>query len=174
MNQRLRLIPRIALFSALAYVLSYATVYLPNVNLIFFVVFMAGFMWGVVPGMLVGVFGMGLWSTFNPYGPAMLPVMLAQVGGVSASGVLGALFKSVRWHHRMGSALVWGLILAAIMCTLLFYIPVNIIDAWLLQPFWPRFYTGMLWSLSSLAVNLLVFPLLFGPVSRLMLRRSIA
>jgi uncharacterized membrane protein len=172
MNQRLWLIPRIALFSALAYVLSYSTVYLPNVNFIFFIVFMAGVMWGLVPGMLVGIFAMGLWTTFNPYGPAVLPVMLAQVSGISFSGMVGAFFRGGDWHKRTRNLLTWALIVSAILCTLLFYLPVNIVDAWMLQPFWPRFYTGMLWSITSLVVNLLVFPILFKPVSQLMTRRS--
>lgn len=39
-----RLLARIALFSALAYVLAWACYYIPNVNLIYFVAFSAGFL----------------------------------------------------------------------------------------------------------------------------------
>jgi uncharacterized membrane protein len=90
---RLRLITRIALFSALIYVLSWGTSYFPNLNFIFFIVFVAGFLWGVVPGMLVGLIGMGLWTAFNPYGMAVPPIMLAQMLGASAGGVVGAWLR---------------------------------------------------------------------------------
>ena len=111
MNSRLRLIPRIALFSALIYVLSWGTSYLPNVNLVFFIAFMAGAFWGLIPGVLVGAIGMGLWTTFHP-----------------------------------------------------FYLPVNLVDAWIFRPFWPRFIGGMAWSLISLGSNAIIFPVLFRPV----------
>ena len=83
MMRRHLLVARIALFSALVYVLSWGTSYLPNVNFIFFIVFSAGFLWGAVPGILVGLIGMGLWTAFNPYGPAPAPIMMAQVIGAA-------------------------------------------------------------------------------------------
>jgi uncharacterized membrane protein len=96
---RLRLITRIALFSALIYVLSWGTSYFPNLNFIFFIVFVAGFLWGVVPGMLVGLIGMGLWTAFNPYGMAVPPIMLAQMLGASAGGVVGAWLRCTDWQR---------------------------------------------------------------------------
>ncbi|MFQ5453650.1 MAG: ECF transporter S component, partial [Candidatus Zixiibacteriota bacterium] len=98
MNSSIRLIPRIALFSALIYVLSWGTIYLPNINFVFFIVFSAGFMWGALPGILVGAIGMGLWTLFNPYGPAPFPIMLVQVGSSSLSGLVGAFLKNKNWQ----------------------------------------------------------------------------
>ena len=66
------LITRIALFSALIYVFSLGTFYLPNINLAFFIAFSAGFLWGKLPGALAGGVGMWLWTSFNPNGPASL------------------------------------------------------------------------------------------------------
>lgn len=158
-----RLLARVALFSALVYVFSWGTSYLPNVNLIFFIVFTAGFVWGGSAGILVGAVGMGLWTAFNPYGPAMLPIMMAQMLGAAASGLVGAAFRSryERIQHKAKTALV-ELIAAAWLCTLFFYLPVNAVDAWLFQPFWPRFVGGLLWMLITLVSNSLIFPLLFG------------
>ncbi len=171
MNPRLRLIPRIALFSALIYVFSWGTSYWPNVNLAFFIAFYAGVLWGIGPGALVGALGMALWSMFNPFGPAYLQVMLAQVIGMALSGVTGAMFRAYNWHVLTGKTLTMYLVLAAIICTILFYLPVNIVDAWLYQPFWPRFVGGMLWGIISLAANVIIFPVLFGPV-RLLYNRE--
>ena len=167
-----RLLTRIALFAALIYVLSWGTSYLPNVNLIFFVVFMAGFVWGAGAGFLVGLLGMGLWSAFNPYGPADFAIMLAQMFGMALNGPVGYFFGKTNWRKRSRWSLAAGLVLAAVVGTLLFYIPVNFADAWIYQPFWPRFITGMVWSLISLAANILIYPLLFSVARYLYDRES--
>jgi hypothetical protein len=57
-------------------------------------------------------------------------------------------------------------------CTLLFYIPVNFVDAWVFQPFWPRFVAGMLWTVVSLGFNAVIFPLLFKVAVRLYVREN--
>ena len=162
-----RLISRIALFSALIYVLSWATSYLPNVNLIFFLVFSAGCLWGAIPGMLVGLMGMWLWTSFNPYGPAALPLMLAQLAGAAVSGFVGAVFQRSNWQGSGRKTLMIKLILAAGVCTLAFYVPVTAVDAWLFQPFWPRFLGGMPWIAVALASNVVIFPLLFSAIRTL-------
>ncbi|UCD63758.1 MAG: hypothetical protein JSW34_13630 [Candidatus Zixiibacteriota bacterium] len=171
MSLGLKLIPRIALFSALIYVFSWGTAYLPNVSLIFFIVFTAGVMWGLIPGLLVGALGMGLWTGLNPYGPAAFPIMLAQIGGSSLSGAVGAAFRRAQWHMKTGRALTFALVLSALICTLLFYLPVNFVDAWLFQPFWPRFAAGLLWALISVVSNIVIFAVLFRPIrSRFIMR----
>jgi len=162
MMRRPLLAVRIALFAALVYVLSWGTSYLPNVNFIFFIVFSSGFLWGIAPGMLVGAIGMGLWTLLNPYGPAALPVMIAQVVGASGSGLVGGLFRIGNWHLKGPRSRATALLLAALFCTLLFYLPVNTVDAWLFGPFVARFVGGLIWAAISLVANLAIFPLLFG------------
>jgi len=153
-----RLITRIALFSALVYVLSWTTSAFPNVNLLFFVLFSAGFLWGALPGILVGLIGVGLWTAFNPYGPATWP---------AACGVVGSFFIRTGWAWQGRVRRSAGLVIAATVCTCVYYLPVSAVDAWLFQPFWPRFITGMMWSLISLVSNVVIFPLLFGVVRHL-------
>ncbi len=166
-----RLITRIAVFSALVYVLSWGTSYLPNVNFIFFLVFTSGFVWGATAGALVGLIGMGLWTNLNPYGPADIAVMCAQIVGAAAGGPVGAIFNRFKLGERTRWSLVSGLVLAAITCTIAFYLPVNVVDAWVYQPFWPRFVVGAVWMLISLGSNAVIFPLLF-PVTRRLYERE--
>ncbi len=52
-------------------------------------------------------------------------------------------------------------------------VPVNGVDAWLYQPFWPRFLGGLPWATISLVSNALIFPLLFGVVTRLYAREGV-
>lgn len=172
MNKRPQLVARIALFSALIYVLSWGTAYLPNVSFIFFIVFSAGFLWGIIPGILVGAIGMGLWTLFNPYGPAPVPIMIAQIIGASGSGVVGALFRMSNWQRRNRWALTFHLMISALFCTMVFYLPVNTVDALVFQPFWPRFLVGALWATISFGFNLIIFPLLFTATKHLYLRES--
>ena len=169
---RLRLITRIGLFSALIYVLSWGTSYFPNLNFIFFIIFLAGFLWGVVPGMLVGLIGMGLWTAFNPYGMAVPQIMLAQMLGAAAGGLIGGWLRRAAWQRWSSTRRMFILVLSSIACTLLFYIPVNVVDAWVFQPFWPRFVTGLLWTAISLVFNALIFPLLFKTALRLYVREN--
>jgi hypothetical protein len=172
MMRRHLLVARIALFSALVYVFSWGTSYLPNVNFIFFIVFSAGFLWGAIPGILVGLIGMGLWTAFNPYGPAPAPIMIAQVIGAAGSGLVGAIFRWSNWQRGPALVLAGHLILSAFLCTVIFYLPVNMVDAILFQPFWPRFVGGALWAVISLGFNVLIFPLLFQAARRLYVRES--
>jgi uncharacterized membrane protein len=171
MSRRVRLITRIALFSALVYVISWATSFLPNVSLAFFVAFAAGFLWGAAPGILVGGVGMWLWTTFNPYGPAALPVSIAQVSGLALSGLIGAAVRRL-WQPdnptRRWLALMLG---SALVCTAIYFVLVSVVDAWVFQPFWPRFIAGLVSSLPALAANLLIFTLLF-PVLRQIYERE--
>lgn len=164
---------RVALFAALVYVLSWGTSFLPNVNLAFFITFAAGFLWGCTPGFLVGMVGMWLWTSFNPYGPAMPPVAIAQVIGLAACGLVGGWYRYLNRARSTNFTTLPWLILAAVLCTGLFYLPVTTIDAWLFQPFWPRFYSGLIFAGISLVANLFIFPLLFGVVRYLNDRESV-
>jgi len=172
MSGRARLIARVAVFAALIYVFSWATSFLPNVNLAYFIAFGGGFLWGAVPGMLVGGFGILLWSTFNPYGPAALPVTMAQVVGMAVCGLLGALFRPWLPPGMASPRRFLVAVAAALAVTAVYVLPVNLVDAWLFQPFWPRFITGLAWSLPTLLSNTLIFALLLPVLHRIYEREA--
>lgn len=167
-----RLVTRIGLFSALVYVFSWATIYLPNVSLIFFIVFSAGYLWGKTAGMLVGIIGMGLWTTFNPYGPAHLYIMIAQLTGASLSGLLGSFFRATNPRTLAGTGLRIKLALSGGLSALLYFLPVMTVDAWLFGPFWVRLIGGLPWVGLSVAANMIIFPSLFGVTRRIMNREA--
>lgn len=169
MSPPVRLLTRIALFAALIYVLSWATAYLPNVNPIFFLIFAAGYLWGLVPGLLVGAVGMALWTAFHPFGPAPLPVSVVQVIGAALSGTVGGAVSGRSFEGLRGRMAVSAL---GVLCSLLFFLPVTAVDAWLFQPFWPRFVTGLIWIWPSVLTNLVIFPLLFSPIRSLYVREQ--
>lgn len=162
---------RVAIFAALVYVLSWATAWLPNINLSFFVIFSAGVLWGSGSGMMVGAVGMGLYTLFNPYGPAMIPIMFSQVFGAALCGLAGDCWRRLGGMRATGAMRLAGLVAAGLVCTLLFYVPVSVVDAWLFQPFWPRLIAGLSWSVVALISNIVIFPLLF-PVTYHLYKRE--
>lgn len=167
MSHAPRLIARIALFAALIYVLSWGLAYLPNIKLTFFIIFTAGYVWGAVPGLLVGGIGTFLWTTFNPYGPTDLPIAMAQVVAAALIGPLGRSARRLELHTVGRAARMAWLMVAAILGTATYFGIVNTVDAWVYQPFWPRFTVGAAWALWSLAGNLMIFPLLFPITAQL-------
>ena len=171
---RARLIARIALFAAIVYVFSWMLAVLPNVKVTFFIIFTAGFVWGIVPGMLVGAVGTGLWSLFNPYGPVPVPIFAAQVVGSSLCGVIGAVFRASRVHESSALFVRSALVACGVLCTLAYYLPVTCTDAWVFQPFRERFIAGLPWVGIALATNALIFPLLFGVARLLYDKESLA
>jgi hypothetical protein len=167
MTPRVKLVTRIALFSALIYVLSWATSFLPSVNAAFFIAFSAGYIWGIWPGIAVGAVGMWLWTSFNPLGPAALPIAATQIVGLAGCGLLGRLFRPILAFSKNAVTRNIALFLAALGCTLIFYTPVSVVDAWVFQPFWPRLIGGLPFVAISLAANTVIFPLLFGATRRI-------
>lgn len=162
---RLKLLTRIALFSSLIYIFSWISSYIPNVNLIFFIVFTTGFLWGFQAGFVTGAIGMALWSVFNPMGMPNPLTLIAQIVGAGAGAVSGAMLRKIEWKKLNIVMLLLYLEIAAIVSTLVFYIPINLVDAWLYQPFWERFVGGMMFSMISFGSNMIIFPILF-PLSR--------
>jgi uncharacterized membrane protein len=161
MIAHVRMLTRIALFAALAYVVSWICSPLVNVSLIYFVVFSSGYMWGVVPGLLVGAVGMGFWTWLNPFGPAVWPVALAQVTGASFSGLAGAAYQRFGFLRDSRPVELASLAISGAVCALLFHLLVSAADAWVFQPFWPRFAAGLLFGQITVASNVVIFPLLF-------------
>jgi hypothetical protein len=161
MRYNLKIITRVAIFASLVFIFSYFSVFLYNVNPAFFIVFSAGLLWGIVPGIGVGIIGFFLWSNFNPMGPAPLPILLSQLIGISFSSVVGylagALIKFEHFHLKVAIILS----VAGLLCGLLFHLVVDAVDAWIYQPFWPRFIGGLLFSLITIVSNSIIFPALY-------------
>ena len=161
MNYGLRIITRIAVFASLVFIFSYFSMFLYNINLGFFVIFVSGFLWGLWPGVGVGVIGYFLWSSFNPFGPVPIPLLLSQLAGVSLIAMIGVIasgmFKPDTWN-RKGLII---LIISGFLSGLFYHLPVDIVDALLYQPFWPRLIGGLIFSLITIVSCSIIFPLFY-------------
>jgi len=103
-----------ALFVALSVVLGYLFAAVPNVELMTLSVFLGGIFLGVRLGIVIGMLSILIFSLFNPYGPPLPPLALAQVFGYGliglAGGVLGGRLSCGRKEAVIVSAAA-GLIL---------------------------------------------------------------
>lgn len=83
------------MLTAMAVALGYALAGIPNVELVTATIFLAGFLLGPGYGAAVGFSAELIYTTFNPYGMAAIPVMLAQVLGMTIAGLAGAAFPAL-------------------------------------------------------------------------------
>ncbi len=166
-----RLISRVAVFSALVFAGSYMAVWIPNVNPCFFIIFTAGFVWGAWAGITVGVIGFFLWAILNPYGPSPPFLLLSQLVGISFSGLIGAITAGVlrpcRWSFKTAIILA----IAGFGSGLCYHLAVDSVDALIYQPFWPRLIGGLVFSLITVLSNTIMFPVLY-PVLAFLAKRE--
>lgn len=79
---------------ALAVSLNYVLASIPNVELMTALIFISGVMLGWKYGLVIAVLAEGLFSAFNPFGPAPLPVLAFQVLGMALPGIAGGLLST--------------------------------------------------------------------------------
>jgi len=82
----------IAVMTALCVSSNYAMIGFPNIKFMDLFVFVSGYCFGILPGILVGVFTWLVYGTLNPYGFA-LPILVATSLGEGLYGLAGGLAK---------------------------------------------------------------------------------
>ena len=166
---------------ALAIALKLPILSVPNVEFFTFIVFCAGFLFGITEGAIVGGLSMSLYTTFNPYGLAPLPIAFSQVFSMILIGISGGMtFKSnIICRDRpfpplAGSALgmtglpraglktcpyiIMGIL--AIVFTLIYDLLTNFAVAYILGSFIPVMVAAIPFSLIHIASNLAIFVVL--------------
>lgn len=79
----------ISTFSALAVVLGYALVYVPNIELFTLTIFIGGFILDKRDGVIIGLLSSLIFVFFNPYGTSPLPLFIYQIINYCLIGLLG-------------------------------------------------------------------------------------
>ncbi|MFX1327401.1 MAG: hypothetical protein ACFE91_04570 [Promethearchaeota archaeon] len=95
LEQRSFRIALISTFTALAIVLGYLLVYIPNIELFTLMIFLSGFILGKRDGMIVGFLSSFIFCYFNPFGSSPLPLLAFQLIHYSITGLLGALTRKL-------------------------------------------------------------------------------
>lgn len=103
------------LLTAASVALGFALAGVPNVELVTFMVFVAGYLLGPVSGAIVGAMSIALHSVLNPLGAAMPPLLAAQIVGFIVTGSVGGwagprLASTGRTAGTLLSAMTGGLL----------------------------------------------------------------
>jgi len=159
---------KMGVFVALAIVLKLPILSIPNVEFFTFIVFSAGFLFGIIEGAIVGGVSMSLYTTFNPYGLAPLPIAFSQIFCMILIGLLGGIaFKSnIICRDPSGSRTdlkicpYWVMGTLAIVLTLIYDLVTNLAVAYTLGSFIPVMAAAIPFSLIHIASNLAIFVVL--------------
>ena len=104
---------KVAVFSAVAVAVGYMLAAVPNVEGMSAVSFFAGYLLGCGPGAVIGAISITMFSLFNPLGPAVPPVLLAQCAAMGLIGASGAFWRLL--VRRFGKPEVSAALLGALM-----------------------------------------------------------
>jgi uncharacterized membrane protein len=165
-----KFVARVAIFSALAYVLALISMYIPNVSLSFIAVFACGALFGTKTGLSAGGLGMFLWSVFNPYGMAAVPVTLAQIIGMMIVGVLGGTIASLALMRAVVPRGFWLFGIMGLITGFVYQIIVSGVNAWLFGPFWQSLEAGLAFALITIVSNAIIFPACYPVIVKLAVR----
>ncbi len=178
MHQKTRHIAFSGIFIALILGVGYALAFVPNVELVTAMIFLAGVLMGLKRGLLIGILGEFLFSTLNPMGSGLLfpPMLIAQIAAMTVVCLTGALLRSyiLNWKFSLPNVVLIGAI--GFLLTLFYDILVSAAYP-LSAGFKPRetvatIFAGLAFSVIHLISNTAVFIVLV-PVTAQQVFRAI-
>jgi hypothetical protein len=171
-NLSVRDLARIGGLLAAAFVLKLPAMGVPNIEPFTLIFFFIGFRYGTVWGAAVGALGELLYSTLNPFGPALPPVTLAQVIGMALAGLAGGGAARFDPGGVFTQTRRWGLVLTAVLITLVYDLLTNLAMVWTLGNLWAWLLAGIPFSALHIVSNCLLFALAFPALQKIVPRRQ--
>ena len=114
MHQKTRHIAFSGIFIALILGVGYALAFVPNVELVTTMIFLAGVLMRLKRGLLVGILGEFLFSALNPIGSGLLfpPMLIAQIAAMTVVCLTGALLRNyiLNWKTSLSNIILIGAI----------------------------------------------------------------
>lgn len=114
MHQKTRHIAFSGIFIALILGVGYALAFVPNVELVTTMIFLAGVLMRLKRGLLVGILGEFLFSALNPMGSGLLfpPMLIAQIAAMTVVCLTGALLRNyiLNWKTSLPNIILIGAI----------------------------------------------------------------
>ena len=155
----------------------YSLVYVPNVELVTLIIFLAGFLMGTKYGLITGIIGEFLFSALNPFGSGLLfpPMLIAQVLSMAFVGFAGGIAGKWLPFRKFSKKyiLIFGII--GFLITLVYDIFVSaaypISAGFGLNETVGIILSGIIFSVMHIAMNVMVFSILF-PVIVIRLNKS--
>lgn len=172
MNLHVRDLAKIGGLLAAAFVLKMPVIGLPNVEPFTLVYFFVGFRYGIFWGGAVAAIGEFLYSTLNPFGAALPPVMVAQVVGMAVAGVTGGLAARFDPFRVFTAPRRWGLVLTAVIITIFYDVLTNLAMFWTLGNLWVWLVAGVPFSALHIVSNSLLFAFAFPVLGKIVPART--
>jgi len=118
----------VASLTALGISVGYLFAPFPNIEFMSFIIFIAGFLYGQVVGLGVGVFVPLIYYGWNPYGPSNPPIFLTCVGCMTLIGAIGGFLKPKHPEKLTYSAWnIYKFAFIGFILTLIFDLTTNIV-----------------------------------------------
>jgi hypothetical protein len=174
MITRLRRLTHSGGLVAAAFALKYPLIALPNIEPLTLAFFAVGYAYGVRWGAFVGALGMGIYASFNPLGPAIFPVWVSQLVGMSSVGMIGGMIGKWLRSGETARRRYWPVVLGGILATLFFDLVTNLAFALAIGPFWAVLVAGIPFAAIHIGSNALLFGLIFPILERWLLRPTTA
>ena len=113
---------RASIFSAIAVGMGFSLMFIPNIELITVIVFLAGVHLGIGWGGIVGLTAMGIYSGLNPMGSGLSfpPLFLMQILGMAIAGIIGGLVRPLIIGKKINLFLIVSLAITGFIITLIY------------------------------------------------------
>jgi energy-coupling factor transport system substrate-specific component len=160
-------ITRIAAFTAIGVVVGLALAAVPNVEGVTAVCFIAGFLLGPLAGFFCGALTETLFAGFHPMGSSIGFTLLAQVLGMSITGIIGGIagrFCGVGSSTRKAITIVMMGVAATIQFDLLTNLAYVIMAGFSFSQAFLVYAAALPFAVIHLISNLLVFAIIVVPL----------
>lgn len=154
-------------FTALTVVLGYMLVFLPNIELVFTMIFLAGFIMGTRDGGIIGLFSSFIFCFFNPLGASPLPLLALQMIYYTSigliSGALGRFMETRLFFNPYEDLYVFPVMIIFALIggsvTFIYDILSTVVLALsvfgTMDAFWPNYLIGLPFTVTHLVFNIL-------------------
>lgn len=160
-----RKLSTLSLYIALCAVIGFLFAPMPNVELITLFVFLGGYFFGMMNGLLIGCAAMFIFSAFNPWGSGLAfpPMLAAQVISFGLTGFTGGLVYTVfSGFDSVGfKSIVFGIIggLLTALYSVFLALFSSLSAGFRLEQFW-IFLVGGIWIMWNIVSNVIFFAVL--------------
>jgi len=167
---RVRKIAYAGIFIALILGIGYTLAFVPNVELVTALIFMAGALLGVKWGIFIGLLGEFLFSALNPMGSGLLfpPMLICQVLAMACVGGVGGLTRKKIKNQEIGTGNKLLIGCLGLLLTLFYDLAVSlaypISAGFNFKAIVATLIAGLAFSAIHLVVNTLIF-LIIVPVA---------
>ncbi|MCF7811353.1 hypothetical protein K9N50_10250 [bacterium] len=160
-----------ALFAGTAAAVGYLLIFVPNIEAITAILFCAGYALGVKRGILASVIAALLYFGLNPQG-FFLPLLIAQVIGISSAPIAGVLYRSFAPNNINGRIyLVFSALIVTLWYDLLSNLAYPLVAGFGIKGIVAMFIGGAVPSLIHITGNIFIFNLIIPPVLSLINQR---